>query len=237
MKYSIFSFLFLLFFINSYGQADLKVKTSEIDQISDLENILRAFSYTVTNEIDIAAIDGSAYLDEEFSSGEVLLNSGVKYNGIPLRFNIYNDQIEFKGKNDQVFNINNPESLSEVKFDNHMFRYVEVESNKQPKNIFAEVLVDGHVKLFKQYRIKLQPATPAQTHKEAQAPKFVMLSSNYFIKKGNNPALPVKKENDILKVFSDKASEMKVFMTREKLSTSKENSFFKIVEFYNSLSN
>ena len=44
-------------------------------------------------QLDIKDIQGTAYLEEEFTPGKVLMNRTV-YEGIRLRYNVYNDLFE-----------------------------------------------------------------------------------------------------------------------------------------------
>jgi hypothetical protein len=223
----------LVLCLYSFGQNDLKVQTDEIAQISDMENLLRALNYSSLSGFTEEDIEGSAYLDEQFDSGTVSLNTGIKYADIPLRYNVYNDQIEFRSRNGQMFNINNPESIRELTIGKTKFIYSDCIQNNKEKKFFAEVILEGNVSLIKHHRIKLQAAKPAETHKAAQAPRFVRIPSEFYILR-NQESKYFKNEKELLLLLSDKSKELKEMIKKEKLSVHAEKDLVQIINFYNS---
>lgn len=226
--------LFILCFLYSFGQADLHVQTNEIAQINDLENMLRSMNYIASTEFTEEDIEGSAYLDEQFINGTVTLTTGVVYSNIPLRYNAYNDLIEFRGRSNEIFNINNPDGIRELTIGESKFIYTGSFDNKQNKKIFAEVITEGTITLLKHHRINLMAAKPAQTHKPAQAPKFIKASSEFLLKKEDGNAWLFKNEKELLGLLSNK-EKIKELIKKEKLSIHKENDLKRIIEFHNSL--
>lgn len=232
MKYF---FASLLVFIGCfcYGQPDLKVQTDEIAQINDLENILRSLNYSKDIEWNAEDIEGSAYLTEEFVNGVVVLDNGVKYVNIPLRYNIYNEEIEFKNRKGQVFNINNPEYIQELTIGESKFIYCAYKSKKESKKLFAEIMAEGQVSLLKHHQLKLLPPQQAQIHKEAQLPKLVKIPSQYLLRTPDGTIHFFKNEKELLKILKDKSEKIISLIDQEKLSVNKEKDLITIVEFYN----
>ena len=60
-------------------------------------------------------IEGSPYLNEEFEIGDVIYGNEYKLNQIPLRYNIYNDDIEYKVEN-AIMAFANPHKIDKVIF-------------------------------------------------------------------------------------------------------------------------
>ena len=217
----------------SFGQANLNVKTDEIGQVNAMENLLRALSYSNSLEIKEDDVEGVAYLDTNFTDGAVVLNTGAKYSDIPLRYNVYNDLIEFKNPKGKVFNINDPSSIDELTIGSSKFIYVNfIHSNKE-KHLFAEVLSEGKASLLKHHRLSLQPAKQAETHRAAQPPKFVKIPSEYLIKKEGGNVQLVKNKKELLLMLTDRSKEINDMIAREKLSVKEESDLKRIVDFYN----
>ncbi len=233
MKLLITAFALLLS-VCSFGQANLKVQTNIIGQVNSMENLLNALSYTNSYEIKEADIEGIAYLDENFIDGLVVLTTGARYSGIPMRYNVYNDQIEFRNQKGEVFNINNPASISELAIGKARFIYLSYNHLKREKQLFAEVLTEGKACLLKHHRIKLQSAKPAETHRAAQPPKFVRIPSEYLIKKEGGNVQLIKSKKELLIMLTDKSKEISEMITREKLSVKVEGDLTRIINFYNS---
>jgi len=217
----------------SFGQPNLKVQTDEIGQVNAMENLLRALSYTNSYEIKEADIEGIAYLDENFTDGAVVLTTGAKYSGIPLRYNVYNEQIEFKNLKGEVFNINNPSSINELTIGSSKFIYVNFIHSNKDRHLFAEVLSEGKASLLKHHRLSLQPAKQAETHRAAQPPKFVKIPSEYLIKKEDGNVQLIKSKKELLLMLTDKSKEINEMITKEKLSVKDECDLTRIVNFYN----
>jgi len=229
----LFTAFALLLTVCSFGQAGLNVKTDEIGQVNAMENLLRALSYTNSYEIKEAEVEGIAYLDENFTDGVVVLTTGAKYADIPLRYNVYNDLIEFKNRKGEVFNINNPSSINELTIGSSKFVYVNfIHSNKE-KQLFAEVIAEGKASLLKHHRLSLQPAKQAETHRAAQPPKFVKVPSEYLIKKEGGNVQLIKTKKELLTMLTDKSKAINDMMAREKLSVKVESDLKRIVDFYN----
>lgn len=217
----------------SFGQANLYVKTDEIGQVNAMENLLRALSYSNSLEVKEADFEGVAYLDTNFIDGVVVLTTGAKYSDIPLRYNVFNDLIEFKNPKGEVFNINNPTSINELIIGSSKFIYVNFIHSSKEKHLFAEVLSEGKASLLKHHRLSLQPAKQAETHRAAQPPKFVKIPSEYLIKKEGGNVQLIKSKKELLLMLTDKSKEINDMIAREKLSVKVESDLKQIVDFYN----
>lgn len=233
MKF-LFTTLALFVSIFTFAQATLSVRTNEVAQANDLENLLRELSYTRNEEPKVENIEGSVYLNEEFVDGTVALTTGEKYSNIPLRYNIYNDEIEFRNTRGQLFNINNPDVIQNLTIGETKFIYIEYKLKKENKKLFAEVLSEGDVSLLKHNRLKLMPSQQAQLHKEAQPPRLVKIPSEYLIRKADGSAQLFNNEKELLTILADKGEKINSLIDQQKLSVNKEDDLIKIINYYNS---
>ena len=83
-------------------------------------------------------IEGSPYLNEEFEIGEVLYGEKYKLNQIPLRYNIYNDDIEYKVEN-SIMAFANPHQIDKVILGNDVFIYLRNESISDEGGGFVKI--------------------------------------------------------------------------------------------------
>lgn len=216
-----------------FSQPDLNVQTNEITQINELENIVRQFNYSRNTEPKEVTIEGSAYLEEDFVKGTVVLSTGAIYTHIPLRLNIYNEEIEFRNQSGKVFNINNPAGIRKVTMGDTKFIYTESKFHKENKKILAEIITEGTFSLLKHHRVKLTEGRPAQTHRAVQPPRLVKMPSEYMIRKNNGIAEPFKNEKELLSLLSDKRDKAKEFISRQKLSVKNEHDLVSIIKYIN----
>lgn len=180
-------------------------------------------------KFDISLVDGSPYLQNEFIKGELVTTDSIQYKGLPLRYNIYNDGIEFK-KNDLELELNSNFPFLYAVIDDAVFVKAENE-----KGYFA-LRTLGPVYVLEKMNMRYIDAKPASGYHAAKGPSFKILDSDFYIQQeigGKITAL--KKESDLLKMLPDHEEALKAFIKKEKLKVSKKKDLFKIIDYYNSL--
>ncbi|NJO91132.1 MAG: hypothetical protein HC831_20820 [Chloroflexia bacterium] len=110
---------------------------------------------------------GSPYLEKEFIEGTILMKNQKKYI-IPLRFNIYSDNFEFKINNEAIA-IENPNSILNIDLDNCTYIYY----NLNKRNSFVELIVSGKNNLICKKEVILKKAEPAGAYKEPKPASFI----------------------------------------------------------------
>jgi len=234
MKTTTTIFLILAAFSQAFSQADLNVQTDEIMQANSLENLMRALSYTDALPLKEYEIEGSAYYCDSFRLAEVSLSNGMKYKDVPVKYNVYNDIMEIRGRDGLAYTINNSQAVDEIILnEGPKFVYTHYINKGKSTDFFAEVLVDGNARLLKQHSLALIPAQPAGTHTEAQPPKFVKRSSKYFLQIDMGNPIPFKNTSQLLKLL---AKDSRTSSTSYQ-SASNEDHFKEIVANFNSESN
>lgn len=227
------TFYSLLLSFFSFAQPNLNVQTNERAQVNDLENIVRSWSLNNLIELKAEDIEGSAYLNDEFIIGTVTLNTGVKYSNIPLRYNVYNDEIEFRSNSGKLFNIHNPESIKELTIGDSKFIYTDCILHKRNEKLFVEVILESNISLLKRYKMKLNPPKEAETHKPAQSYSLVKIPSEFLIRKSDGTARLFKNKKELLTLLSDKSDKIDKLIKQQKLSANNEQDLKTIVKYYN----
>lgn len=232
MKFSFTAFA-LTISIFSFGQGYLNAGSNEVEKVKDMQKFMSALSINRNVSSKEANIEGSAYLNEQFINGVVALTNGTNYTDIPLRYNAYNEEIEFSDNNGNRFNINNPENIREVTIGESKFIYTDCKLKKENKKIFAEVLAEGKISLLKHYRIKYLPAKEAESYKAPQPPRFVIAPSEYMIRKSDGYTQIFRNKNELLMLLSDKKEVISVLIKQQKLSINDEKDLATIIGYYN----
>ena len=122
----------------------------------DLMNInkaLRNESHSVFTDPDI---EGSPYLNDDFIEGSVYTNSKTQYEGVPLRYNIYSDEIEFRSDNGQVMVLAAPEVLEKV--GDYQFEYIFYQILNNSRRGYFAVLEKGKASLYSRSQINFTEA-------------------------------------------------------------------------------
>lgn len=227
------TFFFFLITAFVFAQPNLNVQTNERAQVNDLENIVRSWSLNNIIELKVEDIEGSAYLNDEFITGTVTLNSGVKYSNIPLRYNVYNNEIEFRSNSGKLFNINNPESIKELTIGDSKFIYTDCKLHNKIEKLFVEVILESDASLLKRHRMKLNPPKEAETHRPAQPYTLSKMPSEFLIKKSDGTVHLFKNKKELISLLSDKSDKINELMKQQKLSAINEKDLLTIVKYYN----
>lgn len=224
--------IFLLFFTGlSFAQGTVDYQTQ---QTYDLFK-RREFLSKTGNNLDLSQIEGSPYLNDEFENGTIYTTEKQQYVDVPLRYNIYNEQLEFKSPQGIIQALATPEILELAKFGDTQIAYQPYISGNKTKNGFFIVLSTGKASLYSKPEIAFKEATEPAAYKEAEPPKFLRKSDEYYLRFDSTPAKRIGNKKDLIAAFPDKQSEIKSYISKNKIKAGKAESLKKLVEYYNSL--
>ena len=180
-------------------------------------------------------IEGSPYLTNEFIDGSIFTIQKEKYVDIPVRYNIYNDQLEFKNADGEIQALANPEIVEKVEFGDYKMDYLPYTYSKKIRRGFFIILVEGKASLYTKKNINFKEAEQPGAYKEAEPPKFVKGPDEYFIRVGLEEAKLVGSKNDLMDIFPDHKNEIEQFIKKNKVKTNKPESLKELVDYYNTL--
>lgn len=225
---------FIIILCFSYAEAQ---ERSAVDLRSNLSlytgDLMNFFNEVAQNKmmesVDINTVEGSPYLINEFIKGELVTTDSIQYAGLFLRYNVFNDAIEFR-KNDTEIELNESFPLLYALIDNDI-----IVKAKNEKGYFL-VKTTGPLYVLEKMNIKYVNAKPASGYRAATKPAFKNFKSDYFIQKElGGDVFKIEDESDIIKVIPDKKQEVKDLIKKENLKVSKEGDLVEIVNYYNSL--
>jgi len=180
-------------------------------------------------------IKGSPYLNDEFVNGSIFTVQKLKFVDIPLRYNIYNDDLEFKTPANEVQALATPEIVEKTVFGTTQLVYLPyLQANKTKKGFFV-VLEEGKASLYTKPSVLFKEATKAAPFKEAEPPTFVKRADEYYIRIGNEQAILIKSKKDLVTDFPDNQEKIESFIVKNKIKTNKSEGLKEVVAYYNSL--
>lgn len=204
-------------------------------QTMDLYNLNKLHEKGIKSTLSAEDIEGSPYLNDEFISGTVYMIQNQKYEGIDLRYNIFNDQVEFNLPDEEVQILAAPEMLEKVEIGSTEMVYLPYSIGKKIKKGFLIVLLEGKASLYAKPEIFFKKAVEPAAYKDAQPPAFERRPDQYFIRVGNSEAKLVESKKELLGVFPDRADDIENFIKKNKTKTNDPESLKQLIEFYNSL--
>lgn len=232
MKRFIFSVVFVLpFFLST--QVNAQYETRQAIDFFNSTKIARGELKTMLTEDDI---EGSPYLNDEFIEGTVYTTSQTKYVDVPLRYNIFNEQIEFKTGDGPVQALAAPETVEKVEFGNYKMVYIPYTlSRKIRRSFFLEIESGDRAALLARPQVLFEDAKKPGAYQEAEPPKFLRKSDDYYIRVGKEPAVLISRKNDLEEVFPDHEKEIRTFIKKNKVKPNKPERMTELVQYYNSL--
>lgn len=180
-------------------------------------------------------IAGTPYDQTEFTEGKVFTTTNQTYTGVPLRFNIYTDEMEFIAEDGNVLAMAHPEIIRSVEIGEAQYMYTPYTAGNRILRGFFRIPESGRVSLLVKPKVALRQAEPPQPYKEAKPPTYLRMGDEYFLKAGQDAAIKVGGKKEVLLIMKDKESEMDTWLKRNKIKFNREEDLVRLVAHYNSL--
>jgi len=190
-------------------------------------------TYTDFN-LKMAEIQGTLYLNEEFSPGKIITSDGATYEAIPLRYNAYSDDMEFQ-KGEDIYNIDPKTIVRRAEFGGVVFGCMRYDFFGKIQHGFFEILTEGKATLLVKYTIKFLEKEKAQAFADPKPARFDAPKKEYFIAFEGAPAKLITNKKSLLELFGDRKDEMESYMSKNKLSIREDDALTKIFVHFNSL--
>lgn len=208
---------------------------AQITPVTDLEfkrfqldfRLARSF-----NEKTAPEYEGTPYLFDEFTGANIILKAAQGYEGIPMNYNIHNDDFEFM-MDGISYALGNNSIVSYINIDGRKFYYMTYTYNSTQIKGYLELVADGDYRFFKKHRVIYTDPEPTTGYKEAQPPKFSPRSPDYFIELRNGNIVYFNKLNDIADLVPEEGDRIKDFVKANRLKARKEEDIIELADFIN----
>jgi len=227
-------YLILLILLSFFVKAKAQVEY-QLNSAFDFYRSQKFMTGEYLNTLTEKDIKGSPYLNDEFITGSVYTVSKTQYTDIPLRYNIYNDEIEFETPDKKIAAIDTPEIVEKVIFGEYTMEYIPFDYAKKVKKGFFQVLLKGNVSLYARSEVEFHKETPPAPYKEPEPAKFIRKADNYYLRFGMESAVSCGNKKELVESFPEHKNEMEAFIKKNKINVKKEDELKKLVEYYNSL--
>jgi len=207
----------------------------EIRFMNDLINSVKLQQGELRSVLSAEDIEGSPYLNDEFTEGVVFTTSKTRYEEIPLRYNIFHDQIEIRSDDGHVLGLAVPDVVEKLEFGEYHLEYVPYMNVKKVRHGFFVVEEKGYATLYSKLQVQFVEAKPAGAYQNPQPPKFVRRPDEYYIRLGKDPASPVFRKKDIESVFPDHKKEVASFIKKNNVRPNRPEKLKELVQYYNAI--
>ena len=233
MRTNFLALIFLLSFVHfSFGQITLDYSAQETIDFYKTNKFISGSGKKMLTESNIK---GSPYLNDEFYYGSIYTVQKQHYVDIQLRYNIYNDDLEFKTPQGEIQALATPEIVEKAVFGNTQLVYSPFLISDKTKNGFFILLEEGKVSLYAKPGVAFREGTAPGAYKDPEPPKFVKKSDEYYLRVGTKPAQLIGNKKELIQIFPDKNEKIKDLISKNKTKTNKPEDLKELVKFYNSL--
>lgn len=193
--------IILISSLSSIGQVTSNPNQGGLNQLN-YGDFIELQKNTATRELKPSDYKGSPYLNNNFLNGYIIMNDTVQYKDVPLRYNIFNEQIEYKISDTSYLAIYNPESISEVMIDGKKFIYTDKRKKRFKTKGFYEVLYDGDFKLLVKYHVDFKFEQRALGYNTFKPARFLRRVNTFYFKTGDKKPIKVSRKNQFKSVFN-----------------------------------
>jgi hypothetical protein len=180
-------------------------------------------------------IQGSPWDKAEFVTGEVYTNGNQHYSGIPLRYNIYSNQIEFRKPEGEVFEIDPPEIIDSVFIGESKLIFYPYKSGSKTQKSFFKVLTKGEPMLLLKMNIILKEAEKPGAYKEAVPASFQRMQDDFYLAAVQGEAEKFSGKKDLVELLKSYPGETEQFIKQNKTKFNRKDDLIKLMEYYYSL--
>ncbi len=235
MKY-LFLIQCLLIFIFDFCEAQVEVtpKTKDENYINSYVADEAKYNANIKN-VSFKEILGSPYLIDSFVVGSIYTSKNEHFQNIPMRFNIYTDNIEYIMGASSILTLKNPETVEKVEYGNYKLIYLSQSDKTKFENGFFIVLTEGNATLLSKPGVTLHNPTQPGGYSDAQPPHFSRNPDTFFIKIGKNQAKIIKNKKHLITSFPYFREDLSNYIKANNTKISDQKSLSDLVQYYNSL--
>ncbi len=227
------SLILLIVFAGSTGL--LAQSLYNIHHAAEFFNAFKEENKGTRKQLSEKDIAGSPYLNDEFVEGIIYTYQKDQYNNVPIRYNIYNDELEFQTGDEQVMALAAPEIVEKADFGDYTLTYIPYMFGKKMKRGFFKILEEGPVSLYTRFGIDFQNPKEPGAYKEPEPARFVKKPNDYYIKTGQEAAVKIDNKKTLIDCFPDHKEEVDAFIKKDKTKLGKPDKLIALVKYYNSL--
>lgn len=179
---------------------------------------------------DHPEIDGTAFSNENYQHGEI--NTG-EVSEVLFRFNIRKNEIEIK-YNEKIYLLDKKNGYA-ISFNN--FKYQVFKNSKGKQEFYLTSIKNKKTKLLvKEIKNVNTRVFQSSGYSDNSKNSYSKIKETYYISFDNQNAIKIpKKGKHFYKLFGEKKTKMKEFVTDNKLNRKEKKDLIKIINYYNTL--
>jgi hypothetical protein len=232
MKVKIWSFFLILQFIQFQNLQAQDIYYLNKKILETLDNI----SLKKSTEPLSFDYEGSPYNKDIFVKGDIYFDINQRFPNIPLRYNIFNDEMEFKIEGQEtIYAIKPDKRIQKIIIQEDTFVVAEYEEKTKIIPGFFKLLATGEIDLLAKYQVDFKEEQPAKALVLPEPAKFIRKEDQYYIKIKEGITQKISNIKKLIELIGNHKNELNDYTKKEKISARNESELIQFISFYNSL--
>jgi len=193
------------------------------------------FLQTTLNKLDHIA--GSPYLEENFQNGTVFYDRADKMGPIPLRLNLYNDQLEYKGRQG-VMAFKNSHRIDSAVIGDQVFVFIP----KRPEHNlqgFVKKITPGEPAVVVKMKVQFFKREEKKPYdlEEPKPDRLERIDDIYYLVINEREIRRVNSIKRLTKYLNNHHSQLTKYVKNELVSDNFPDQLIEVMEYYHQLEN
>lgn len=222
-----------IFIISSYSS---NLIAQSVYSDTDIEKYI---SNTPVPKVTDATYVGSPYIDDNFKKGVISKNEIIISHNVGLRYNANKDYFEIKktfALNDDQAKLMKKSNEITISINNNKYVYFPRSEVNTVSGYFNLLLKDENISLYKKTKMTFIAGQKAYNSMVSDVAPTYKENVTYYITRGDKQLIPLSNsKKGKLKEFDDHKKEVKLYIKENKININKDDSFIKLVKYYNTL--
>ena len=232
MKVKIWSFLLILLFTqfqNLRAQDIYYLNKKILESLDDI-------AWRKSTEAPSFDYEGSPYDKDIFVKGDIYYDINWRFPDIPLRYNIFNDEMEFRMEGQETtYAIKPDKKIQKILIQEDVFVVAEYQERGKVIPGFFKVLATGEIDLLAKFQVDFKEEQPAKALVLPEPAKFIRKDDQYYIRIKGNITQKISNIKILIELIGDHKNELSDYAKKEKISARNESELIQFISFYNSL--
>ncbi len=180
-----------------------------------------------------AEISGSPYLNESFENSNIFYDEKYRITKVPIRYNIYADQIEYKSSN-IILSFANPEKIDSIVSESEVFIYLQKNEHHKVRG-FAKLWNDVYPAVLTKMKVEFFNKEKAQAFAEARPARFERAMDRHYLIVSEDEIAIISSVKKLIKSLGNHTTELSDFAKKEKVSANDPEELAILLDYYHGL--
>jgi hypothetical protein len=187
---------------------------------------------TLEKDVKVA---GSPFENEDFVSGDIFTSTKQHFKGVPVRYNLYSDRMEFQKPGAGVYEISPPEIVDSIQIGKSTYIFSQFRSRSKIRSGYFKLLTHQSPELLLRMSVVFKPAEFPTGYKDAVPARFVRTSDEFYLLFPGNEAVEFTGKKDFTGFFPSFQTELKEFLKKQRIRFGNPDDLIRLLEYCYSL--